>query len=442
MNWNNWSNDKFFRVVMLTMVTFVLLTFLVLSLCGTAHAAVDPPAPPASPAIDLSGLGNTVAQAIFTNLNDWFQTWATTSGPLSIPVTILRGFMRAMGWLGRNTMNGLADSQGGDLNMIGQFSIPLTLDDPTVRQIAGLNRSAVVGIVGLGATLLGLLLITRQGNVSLQDGLLFIPRLGIGAILVGQSMNILRGVLTLSNTLSSAFLQDAWQQINAAAGAVSDEEAGGIILAMAVAAAFLVTMRVAMHGVLDLVIMIAPIAFAVWMVPMWSHWFWKWAQVLGALAVVNVLQVMLIAATGGMLGRAASGAGENRDLVTGVIAVSLMATSAVIPAMAGLTIGGIAVGGAIRHAARPMTLRPKSRALAATSQAQDNPVTTDVVEDAEFTEKEVRFVGHGPALAGHTVVMERIPMHGAVRQGSSGERPQLPPPDYLEYDRFNQRPMD
>lgn len=426
-----------YRVVWALRATLCGL-ILFLALCPPARA--EGPGPQI-PGIDLGEMGRSVAGAIFEQLNQWIQTWATTSGPLSVPVTILRGFMRGLGWMGRNMMSGLAESQGGDLNMIGQFSIPMTLEDPTVQNILGLNRRAVAALVGVGATVLGMLLITRSGNVTLQDAALFIPRLGIGAILVSQVSNILRGVLTLSNSLSSAFIADSWQQINQHASQVSDEEAGGIILAMAVAAAFLVTMRIAMHGILDLVIMVAPLAFAVWMVPMWSHWFWKWAQMLGALAVVNVFQVMLIAATAGMLGRAASGAGENRDLVTGVIAVSLMATSGIIPALAGLTIGGIAVGGAIRHAARPVTLRPKSRALSSPAAGDSSPVSTDVVEDAEYTEKEVRFVGHGPALAGKTVVYDRIPQYGPVRQGGA-DRPQLPPPDYLEYDRIAQKPVD
>lgn len=433
-----------YRVVQIAWVALLSLlcaAMLFLALCTPVRA--EGPGPQI-PGIDLGEMGRSVAGAIFEQLNQWIQTWATTSGPLSVPVTILRGFMRGLGWMGRNAMTGLAESQGGDLNMIGQFSLPMTLEDPTVQNILNLNRGAVAGIVGVGATVLGMLLITRSGNITLQDAALFVPRLGIGAILVSQTSSVLRGVLTLSNALSSAFLQDSWQQINQHANAVSDEEAGGIILAMAVAAAFLVTMRIAMHGILDLVIMVAPLAFAVWMVPMWSHWFWKWASVLGGLAAVNVFQVMLIAATAGMLGRAAAGAGENRDLVTGVIAVSLMGTSAIIPAMAGLTIGGIAVGGAIKNAARPMTLRQKSRALSspAAGDSPDTPVTTDVVEDAEFTEKEVRFVGHGPALTGKTVVYDRIPQYGPVRQGSSGDRPQLPPPDYLEYDRIAQKPVD
>ncbi len=98
------------------------------------------------------------------------------------------------------------------------------------------------------------------------------------------------------------------------------------------AAGFLLVVRVMMHGLLVLLAMSAPLAFATLATPMSQHFFWKWAGMLGGLLIVHVLQVMLMVAAGGMLGRVASTAApDTRDLTTGVVAMALLGTAGVLP---------------------------------------------------------------------------------------------------------------
>lgn len=221
---------------------------------------------------------------------------------------------------------------------------------------------------------------------------------------------------------------------------MSDAQAGGMLLGVGAASAFLAMVRVAMHGILDLLIMVSPLAFACLAIPWWTGLFWKWTGVFTGLLAVHVGQVLLLMAAAGMIGRAASGGGDVQDLTKGVIAVSLVGTAGVLPAMAGIGATGLAIGGMVRRAAMPTQMRQKIRGQSAATPGA-NPVDTDIAQDVEFSVKEPHYVGHGPSMTGPTVVLERIPQYGATRQGGE-TRMALPPPDYLAADREAQRPID
>lgn len=419
------------------------LIFLLWVTTVPAAASVEPP-PSGGGGIDLGGLGDAFRDAIASGLNDWLNTWTTTSGPLSVPVTVLRGFLKGLGWLGTNLLSGIATQAGAsDYDMVSRISTRATLDDPTVRNIFNATRLSVAAIVGVGATVLGFLMVIR--SVPAQDVALFLPRVGIGTFLVVRGYDLMRAAIGVANGLTDAWASNAFGQMAQTAQGIDAERAGATILAVGIAAAFVAVMRIALHGLLDVLVMTAPLALAVWMVPMWSRWFWRWASLFAGVCVTSVLQSLVLAGGAGMLaGALARTNGDNRDLVAGVTAFTMLGLAGVVPALAGISLGGVAVVGAVnrlsgvvnkqmRQKVRTPSL-PNSGAEPGTDAAGEG----DVV-DAEFKEKEYPDVEGYPKMG--TVTLHRIPQHGPVRQGGE-TRLVLPPPDYLRDEYESQRPID
>jgi hypothetical protein len=206
-------------------------------------------------------------------------------------------------------------------------------------------------------------------------------------------------------------------------------EAGATLLVVAVMAGLLFVQRLLMHGVLDLLAMTAPLAFAAWVVPMWSAWFWRWASLLGSLLVGAVLQAMLLAAGTGMLTWAVTGGWgtDGTRLVSGAVAAAVLLLAVLAPGLVGAGL----VGGTLYGLARGLARRLPgpggwvARRAPGGDDEEDGPGLQERVNEAGSR-------GQLPQRGGvpHTIIVTRLP--SLPPSGVASDRPALPPPDYLK----------
>jgi hypothetical protein len=188
--------------------------------------------------------------------------------------------------------------------------------------------------------------------------------------------------------------------------------------------------RLLMHGVLDLLAMTAPLAFAAWVIPMWAQWFWRWASLLGSLLVGAVLQAMLLAAGTGMLTWAVTGGWgtDGTRLVSGAVAAAVLLLAVLAPGLVGLGLVGGTMYGVARGLARRLP-GPAGRAARRTPGGEDDEDAGQLVDIHE--------TGRGaPRLGGPRggtpppIVLTRLP--SLPPDITVSTRPALPPPDYLK----------
>jgi hypothetical protein len=361
-------------------------------------------------------------------LGDWLENWLATGGP----AVLTRAFLSGLGWLGQRLLGGLgAAATGQGLDVVGQLPPDLTLDDPTVRGVWDAARGLFNGAVGAGLVATGFLVLLRVGGVNAREVGELLPRLGIGVVLVNGSLEWLRALVGLANATGAHLTRGAGGGFaRLLAPDLPPAEAGGVLLVVAVMAGLLVVQRILMLAVLDLLAMTAPLALAAWVVPAWSSWFWRWANLLGALLVGSVLQTLLLTAGAGMLARAVqqTEGGDAMHLAAGGVAVGVLLLTAGAPALVGLGVVGGTVSALARHLARRQHLRPvppqPGRTPGRPGDKDDTPETK--IEEVERRPGTLRRGGDDSP----TIIYTRLP--SLPPSGGPPVRPALPPPDYLK----------
>lgn len=389
---------------------------------ATAHAA------PAIPGIDLSGIGERFTESLFEGLGIWIEDYLGNAGPL----VIVRAFLTGLGWMGQQLIRGISESsrvQGVDL--LTQLSPEVTLDDPTVRRVADTAKGLFNGIIGAGLVFMAFTVLLSFGGVRGAEVAQLLPRIALGAVGINMVNDVLRAGMNLSNGIGMHLGgQGAGSFTGLVAGQINPADSGGMVLAMGIMAALLFVQRIIMHGLIDLLAMVAPLAIAAWVVPQWSQWFWKWTGMVRAVLIGGALQTMALAAGASMLARAVSvtGDGGAREMLMGAISVGFMGLAIGLPSMVGMgLVGGSLIGYAMR-VTRNVNLRSKSRTAPQTT-GTDTAPAVDPGEEYDHR--------YGGNLSGQersrprTIIYTELPSLPPA-SGNVVTRKQLPPPDYTK----------
>jgi hypothetical protein len=386
----------------------------------------DPPAPVGWAPPDLGALGRETAGAIFAQAGTWIEEWLKGKGLL----VLLQAFLSAVGWIGQRLLGGLVDADGAT-GLLTRLDLDLTLGNPTVRDVWHAARGLFNVIVGAGAVAVGFLVLLRFGGVVAAEVGELLPRAALGFLLVNGSLDLLRFLGTVANDGAAYLVGGRADDFGRMAlEQLPPSEAGATLLVVAVMAGLLFIQRLLMHGVLDLLAMTAPLAFAAWVVPMWSGWFWRWASLLGSLLVGAVLQAMLLAAGTGMLTWAVTGGWgtDGTRLLSGAVAAAVLLLAVLAPGLVGAGL----VGGTMYGAARGLARRLPGPAGRLARRASGGDEEEEEVTGPKEHIYEAGRRGQLPQRGGSPpmVVLTRLPSLPPAITVST--RPALPPPDYLK----------
>jgi hypothetical protein len=390
-----------------------------------------PEAPPPAPApfpVDLAALGRATATAIFDRAGTWVEEWLKGKGLL----VLLQAFLSGVGWLGQRLLGGLVDAHGAT-GLLTRLDLDLTLGNPTVLDVWRAARGLFDVVVGAGAVALGFLVLLRFGGVVAAEVAELLPRAALGLLLVNGSLDLLRFLGTVANDAAAYLVGGRADDFGRVAlEQLPPSEAGATLLVVAVMAGLLFVQRLLMHGVLALLAMTAPLAFAAWVVPLWARWFWRWASLLGSLLVGAVLQAMLLAAGTGMLTWAVTGGWgtDGTRLVSGAVAAAVLLLAVLAPGLVGLGLVGGTVYGTARGLARRLP-GPAGRVAGRAPGGEDGQDADPLEHVYEVGRGSPRLGGPSWSRGGGTppVVFTRLP--GLPPDVAVSVRPALPPPDYL-----------
>ena len=400
-----------------------------------AWASVDPPPAPAPSGPDLGGLGQSIATSLLSGWQAWLDDYLGGTGP----AVVGRAFLKGLGWIGQRLLQNMGDaSRAAGEDVITTLSGAITVDDPTVRGVYDTARGMLTAVVGIGATYLGFRALVSFGSVTWGDVGLFLPRAVVAVVGANMARDLMAGGLAASNAVGSHLAgQGAGNFSRLVAEQANSETAGGMILVMAAAVALLFVQRILMHGVLDLLTMLAPLAIAAWAVPAWGGRFWQWAGVLLNILLANALQVMALAAGASMMGRALANAGgsESRSLLAALIATGFLFLAISLPALLGLGMVGGSLIGHVRSAAMTAhVMRTKVRTPRPQAPAPQKGTSTS--GEAEFDDSGWDYDYGGEMSGGRTIdpkqiTVYRIPSLPAQTKDGGATR-RLPPPDYTK----------
>ena len=193
-------------------------------------------------------------------------------------------------------MHGLLDALlGSALNFISQTPESVSYGSPAVRDLWGRMRQlanaglAVVALVGG----LNVVLHNRLGT-PYHEAMAFLPRLAVGAVLANTSLQW-TGLAIEANNVASAAVGRAplpgWEQAGMLSHAWLDLALGGVYLFVALLLLVQMLLRLAL---VDLLIVVSPLAMVLWVLPQTEGWARRWTASFAGFVFAQFVQVIAI----------------------------------------------------------------------------------------------------------------------------------------------------
>jgi hypothetical protein len=322
--------------------------------------------------IDLSGIGNAFVDAIRGAMPQLFGSAADAVGTLAEtrgPTLATNAGAAVVGGGG----SALAAVQNNPLNVLTSAPPELTYANPVVQQLQGVTVSVAFLGFALVICAAGFMVMSHSTMGGLNFGEAF-GRIVVGAALLGGVTVGSTWLLMFCNALAGQLLLHAGDQPAGLLGVLADLQDGGagllLTLVAEVAGLAMYAMLWGRIVLLDVLLVLAPLAVLCWMLPQTRSWFSVWCRHFVGWALVGpvcVLVLVLGLAIGSELGHDDIGtrlAGLILSIAVFVIgttrvppmlvsgAAAAFSLPAVVVGSSSLTRGAAAAGSAISRAAR------------------------------------------------------------------------------------------
>jgi hypothetical protein len=249
-----------------------------------AQDAVPEPGPAAAPAADGQGAGG--GGGLLSFLPDP-KAWAAEVFE-EVLVALLRGVADALRGV-------VAAVMGSALNFVTQTPPAGSYASPTVGALWDATRGAANAALALIAAWGGINLIVREHvRATYHDAMELVPRLVVGALLVNTSRWWAQLAIDANNALCAAAGQTslpAWERADTAAAALMDLIAALVYL---VAGLVLLLQMLTRLALVDVLIVLAPIALACWVLPQTQGWARAWSHAFVATVFAQFAQVLTL----------------------------------------------------------------------------------------------------------------------------------------------------
>lgn len=286
---------------------------------GRAVAALAPLAPPLP--LDPGALAGIVEQVV---------------------LAFLRGLATAL-------RDALAAVLASPLNFVTQTPPAGSYASPAVAGLWGVVRGIANGALALVAVWGGVNLMVREHIAApYHEAMELIPRLVLGALLVNTSLAWTRLLIDADNALCAAVGQaslPAWQQAGANLQAFADVVAGLLYLVTGLCLVLQMLMRLAL---VDVLLVVAPLALLCWTLPQTQGWARRWSAAFTGAVFTQFVQIVALKLGAELFTDLTPASGVGEAVLPSLLGIALLVLTIRLPGLLG-TRGGGGGGGVLRY---------------------------------------------------------------------------------------------
>ncbi|HET7771075.1 MAG TPA: conjugal transfer protein TrbL family protein [Chloroflexota bacterium] len=242
----------------------------------------------------------------------------------------LTSVLQAIADAARRVLDGVLSSSA---NFIIQTPAAVSYDSPTVRGLWGLVRGIANAALVLVVVWSGFNLMVREHlGTPYHSALELFPRIAIAALLVNTSLWWTQLAIDLNNVLCGALGQaslPSWEAAGAGAQAFAN-----VVLAVAylITALFLLLQMLIRLALVDVLIVLAPLAFVLWVLPQTQGWSQLWTSTFASTVFTQLVQVATLK-LGGLLLAELTPMAADAGLVSLFLSIALMALTLKVPTL-------------------------------------------------------------------------------------------------------------
>lgn len=232
-------------------------------------------------------------------------------------------------------------------NFLTQTPPSLSYNNDAVRTAWGDLRAVADAALVLVAVWGGFTVMARDKlHAPFHEALALVPRLVVGVVLIHTSLLLGQLAIDLGNGLCGVLGRPSlpgWGQ------AATPSQALAEVLAVAVytiAALVLVLQMLLRLALLDVLLVVSPLALACWVLPQTAGWFRRWAELFVGAVVTQVLQTAALALGSALVGSLAT-AGLGGGLVDLCLGLAVLCLTLKLPGLLG-GLPGSGWGGVLR----------------------------------------------------------------------------------------------
>ena len=230
----------------------------------------------------------------------------------------------------RRVLDGVLSSS---TNFITQTPAAVSYESPTVRGLWGLVRGIANAALVLVVVWSGFNLMLREHlGAPYHSALELLPRIAIAALLVNTSLWWTQLAIDLNNALCRTLGQaslPSWE----AAGAGAQTFANVILAVTYLITALLLLLQMLIRlALVDTLIVLAPLAFVLWVLPQTEGWSRLWTSTFASTVFTQLVQVVTLK-LGGLLLAELSPMAADTGLVSLFLSIALIALTLKVPGL-------------------------------------------------------------------------------------------------------------
>lgn len=251
--------------------------------------------------------------------------------PTPLVERVVLSFLRALADALRSALTGVLTSP---LNFVTQTPPTGSYGSATVTGLWNVVRAIANGALVLVAVWGGFTLMAReQLAASYHEALELLPRLVLGALLVNTSLVWGQLLIDANNALCSAVGQaslPAWQQAGGDLQAFADVVAGLLYL---VTGLFLVLQMLMRLALVDVLLVVAPLALVCWVLPQTQGWARRWSSTFTATVFTQFVQVVALKLGASLFTDLAPATGVGGALLPSLVGSAVLVLTLKIPGL-------------------------------------------------------------------------------------------------------------
>jgi hypothetical protein len=255
-------------------------------------------------------------------------------GPInlaSIVEQVVLSFLRALADALRGSLTLVLTSP---LNFVTQTPPSGSYDSATVTGLWNVVRAIANGALVLVAAWGGFNLMVREHIAApYHEALELLPRLVLGALLVNTSLAWGQLLIDLNNALCGAVGQaslPAWQQAGGDMRAFADVVAGLLYLVTGLCLVLQMLMRLAL---VDVLLVVAPLALVCWVLPQTQGWARRWSSTFTATVFTQFVQVVALKLGASLFTDLAPATGLGDALLPSIVGIAVLVLTIKIPGL-------------------------------------------------------------------------------------------------------------